>query len=157
MRWFLFATAMLAVFALTVSAADTQPSEQPKGTITGTVLHDGKPMPGMRVAAFEMQDVKRKKAKGAEEKGAGRANKIFGKGDRPKPAAQTVTGSDGTFRLEVPAGNYVVMAAGKKIGMAHERVEVKAGENVKVDLHLQDRGGKNGIKRGEESPTTQPA
>lgn len=160
MRSFLMAAALLAVFVLTASAADTtQPSEQPKGTISGKVLHDGKPMPGMRVAVFDIADAKRaRKNKGAEEKGAG-VNKIFGKSDRPKPVAQTVTGSDGSFTLEVPAGSYVVAAAGKKIGMAHERVEVKAGETVKVDLSLQDRGvrGKKGIKGADEAPASQPA
>ena len=160
MRLFLLATAMLAVFALTVSAADTQPSAQPKGTITGKVLHNGKPMPGMRVAVFDAQGVKRKKLKGAEEKAADGVQKIFGKGDRPKPVAQTVSGADGSFTLELPAGSYFIMAGGKKIGAAHERVEVKAGENAKVELSLQEREGggkKNKIKGGEQSPTTQPA
>jgi hypothetical protein len=159
MRWFLFATAMLAVFAFTVSAADTQPSEQAKGTITGKVLHNGKPMPGMRVAVFDTQDVKRKKLKGAKEQAADGVKKIFGKGNPPKAVAQTVTAADGSFTLEVPAGHYFIMAGGKKIGAAHERVEVKSGESVKVDLSLQDRGvgGKNKIKGGEDSPATQPA
>jgi opacity protein-like surface antigen len=170
MRTFLLATALLAVLALSVSAADTtQPSDQAKGTITGKVLHDGKPMPGMRVAVFDAAELRRGRKnkgdagndaaeKGAEEKGAGGVNKIFGKDDRPKPVAQTVTDADGAFTLELPAGAYFVAASGKKIGMAHERVEVKAGESVTVDLPLQDRGvrGKKGASRAEKSPSTQP-
>jgi hypothetical protein len=160
MRSLLIAVALLAVFVLTVSAAETtQPSAAPKGTITGKVVHNGKPMPGMRVAVFDASAFKRgRKNKGAEEKGAGGVNKIFGKDDRPTPVAQTVTGRDGTFTLEVPAGEYFIAASGKKIGMAHERVEVKAGEQVKVDLSLQEHGrGRKGIKGADGQPATEPA
>src|SRR4051812_49052650 len=113
MRSFLMATAvLLAAFALTASAEDaTQPTTQSKGTITGKVLHDGKPMPGMRVEVFEGQGRKHeRKNKGAEAKGAGGVGKIFGKGNRPSPIAQTVSAADGTFTLEVPEGSYVVVA-----------------------------------------------
>ena len=152
MRSFLMATALLAVFVLTASAATTQPSDQAKGTITGKVLHNGKPMPGIRVMVFSPEERKHNK-NGAEEQGAG-LRKMFG-ADRPKPIAQAVTASDGSFSIEVPAGKYVVAAMGRKIGNAHERVTVTEGQSSKVELQLQDHGGKKGIKGGANAPTTQ--
>src|SRR5690348_9589657 len=101
MRAFLMATALLAIFVLTASAATTQPSDQAKGTITGKVLHNGKPMPGIRVMVFSPEERKHNK-NGAEEQGAG-LRKMFG-ADRPKPIAQAVTAADGSFSIEVPAG-----------------------------------------------------
>ncbi|HTL29717.1 MAG TPA: carboxypeptidase-like regulatory domain-containing protein [Tepidisphaeraceae bacterium] len=153
------AIALIAMLAMTVSAADTQPSDQakPDGTVKGKVIHQGKPLSGVRVAIFAPKDRKHGK-NGDEEQGAkDGVAKIFGKGDRPKPVAQTVTDANGEFSLSVAAGKYIVAASGgKKIGMAHERIEVKAGETTSVDLTLQDRpGGKNG-KKGRELPTTQP-
>ena len=62
--------------------------------------------------------------------------------------------ANGKFSIDVPAGKYVVAAMGKKIGAAHERVTVTEGQTAKVELQLQDRGGKKG-KAGSDVPTTQ--
>lgn len=160
MRPILLSLALVSTMILTVSAADTRPSEQHNGTIEGKVLHQGKPIGGIRVAVMAPQEGRRKgknkdaDQKGADEKAAG-VEKIFGK-DRPKPAAQTVTDSEGRFSVDVPAGTYVVIAAGKKIGMAHERVDLKAGETKKIELNLEDRPEGRKGNRGEKSPTTKP-
>lgn len=152
MRSLLVSMALFTVFAMTATAATTQPSsDAAKGTITGKVLHDGKPMGGIRVMVFSPEERKHNK-NGAEEKGAG-LRKLFG-ADRPKPIAQAVTDESGKFSIDVPAGKYVVAAMGRKIGAAHERVTVTEGQTAKVELQLQDRGGKKG-KAGSDVPTTQ--
>jgi len=65
-------------------------------------------------------------------------------GEKPKPVAEADSGTDGAFSMkDVPAGDYVVMAAMKGQGGAREKVSVKAGETAQVTLNLKEhKGGK---------------
>jgi hypothetical protein len=155
------ALAVMAVAILgtmvTVSASDTQPTSapaEPTGQIRGKVLHEARGMGGIRVGAFDVKQMKRERKNPGDNFNGVR--KIFGP-DRPKPVAQVVTAADGTFSLDVPPGKYVVMAGGRKIGFAHERIEVASGQVQKVELDLILRpGGKKSHDAKSSSATTQP-
>jgi hypothetical protein len=63
----------------------------------------------------------------------------------------TTTDADGVFRFEdVPAGNYVVMAMARGVGIDREAVEVVADGAVRVILQLQFPGGRHGKGRLDE-------
>lgn len=54
-----------------------------------------------------------------------------------KPIAEGKTDEEGKFELDVPAGRFLVIAGVRGQGIARERVEVKDGETVTVNLQLK--------------------
>jgi hypothetical protein len=124
------AVVMAMAFASAARAADT-------GTVEGKVLgKDGAGVSGAKVRLMKASDVP---AKGKKKEAPAAAAPA---GEKPKPVAEADSGSDGTFSLkDVPAGDYVVMAAMKGQGAARADVSVKAGETAKVELTLKERTG----------------
>jgi hypothetical protein len=133
--------------ALALSLAATSAKAADTGKVTGKVLDkDGKGVAGAMV-----------QVRTPPEKGAGKGNKPAAadekpKGERPKPVAKGKTEADGSFTLaDIPAGEYVVAANAKGVGMAREKVTVKAGETAEVKLTLKEgkEGGKGGKKESK--------
>lgn len=128
-------------------AATTAPDASQKGSITGTVTGaDDKPASGVQVRLFKPFGKGERKAAKAEKQAAAAAVAAAAPGgekakpDRPEPLATKATDADGKFEMaDVPAGKYVVMAAGRGHGSARETIEVKAGESAAVTLKLQRR------------------
>jgi hypothetical protein len=106
-------------------AADT-------GSVEGKVLKDGAGVSGAKIRLMKPSDVPGKKEKAPAAAAPA--------GEKPKPVAETDSGADGAFSLkDVPAGDYVVIAAMKGQGGAREKVTVKAGETAQVTLNLKER------------------
>jgi hypothetical protein len=84
-RRILVGIVLVAVAAVLATAQERSAAEQPKGSVSGRVMRDGKPAPGVGV--------------------------MVSRGDSPAnllPVGQTVTGPDGAFRLEsLAAGRYI--------------------------------------------------
>jgi hypothetical protein len=124
------AVVMAMAFASAARAADT-------GTVEGKVIGtDGAGVSGAKVRLMKASDVggKKKEAPAAAAPAAG---------EKPKPVAEAVSGSDGAFSMkDVPAGDYVINANLKGQGNARGKVSVKAGETAKVDLTLKAGGKK---------------
>src|SRR3954466_7755051 len=108
------------------------------GTVEVTVQDkDGKPVEGatVRVTEGKAGGNKAKTAKLADAPAAGE------KPARPAPIAESKTGADGKAKLEnVPAGDYNLAANLKGQGSARQKITVKAGETVSVELKLAARG-----------------
>lgn len=69
---------------------------------------------------------------------------------RPQPVAETETDADGKFTMTgIAAGNYVVVAGGREVGMARQRVELADGQTLEVELKL--------VPRPPRQPGGQPA
>jgi hypothetical protein len=128
--------ASLAV-VLALSFASAASAAEGKGKITGKVLDkDGKGAAGVNV----------------------RLNKPAEKGDAPKPTAadgdkaekgkgkgganlvaKTMSEADGSYTLaDVPAGDYVLQARAKDKTAARQKVSVKDGETLTVELKLKE-------------------
>jgi hypothetical protein len=125
------AVVMAMAFASAARAADT-------GTVEGKVIgKDGAGVSGAKVRLMKASDVQGGKKKEAPAAAAPAA------GEKPKPVAETESGSDGTFSMkDVPAGDYVVNANLKGQGQGRGKVSVKAGETAKVELTLKAGGKK---------------
>ena len=130
-------------FVSSAQAADT-------GSVAGKVMKDDKGVPGVKVRLVNAADVKGKQ--GGKAPAAAPEGGKKGKGDRPKPVAESTTESDGSYKLaDVPAGEYVLMANLKGQGQAREKVSVKAGETTTVNLTLSAAKGGGGKKgKGKE-------
>ncbi len=114
------------------------------GTVTTS---DGKPAAGVNVRVFHPMDKSDRKAAKAEAK-SDKAEKNAAEGDKPKgekgekmekpiPVASGTTDNDGKFILkDVPVGKYTVLAQQRAVGRATEDIEIKSGEETKVDLKL---------------------
>ena len=132
-----------AVLVLVWSArfvAAEEPAASKGGSVSGTVLKDGKPVANARVGLM-IAPVKAK-VKGlskhsapATQPAAGEARQKHGRHDL---AAQASTDADGKFTLEnISPGEYVVMAGGKGQGRGKVHVNVAAGESASVSIDLQ--------------------
>jgi len=124
------AVVMAMAFASAARAADT-------GGVDGKVMgKDGAGVSGAKVRLMKASDVP---AHGKKKEAPAAAPAA---GEKPKPVAEAESGSDGTFSMkDVPAGDYVVLAALKGQGAARADVSVKAGETAKVELTLKERTG----------------
>ena len=120
-------------------------AEDAKGTVSGTVTGaDGKAAAGV--------PVKLNKARAKGEKPAA--------GEKPVAVATATTDEKGKFEMkDVPVGDYVAMAGGKKAGGAgREKVSVTAGGTAEVTITLkaadpaasgEKKGKKNEAKKEE--------
>ena len=144
-----------AVLALAVvlalSLASNAGAAEGKGKITGKVL--GKDGAGVAGAQVRLVNPPAKKDKKGEAPAAAEGDKADkGKGKRDENVvAKTTSEADGSFTLaDVPAGDYMLVARTKDKLQAREKVTVKAGEELKVELKLKEPGqGKKKKKKGE--------
>jgi len=157
-RWaalFLAATA-LGVWSIpsrgetpaTQPAADAQ---QGTGSITGTVMKDGKPVANARVGLIDASQMRGRHNKGGQNADAAAGDQKQ-KHERPTPTATTMTDADGKFALDdVKPGQYVVIANVKGEGRGRSRIALADGQTatVEVQLNLAAGGGKGGGKAGK--------
>ncbi|HEX8520696.1 MAG TPA: carboxypeptidase-like regulatory domain-containing protein [Tepidisphaeraceae bacterium] len=146
-RWAapIVALGLMLGLAVSVKAEDKKET----GTVTGTLVDkDGKAVANANVGVYAAGMGDHKKKDKAEKQAADaethKDKAQHGvKGDRPKAVAEATTDSSGKFTIEnVPAGEYSVRAMVKGQGRAAQKVEVKAGESVTVDLKLGETGKK---------------
>jgi hypothetical protein len=142
---------LVAVAAMTTLAFVTRADDAAKsgaaatGTVTVTVTDSSdKPVEGATVKVMLPHGATTKPADAAAQQAdegngnGGAAN--GGQHTRPAPVAQDKTDKDGKVTLkDIPAGDYNVTATMKKVGFAHDKVTVKAGDNVDVSLKLAPR------------------
>lgn len=127
-KWIVPAIALMFV----VAVATTARAEEGKGTVSGVVKDaDGNPAAGVNIRIMRPMDKSERKAvKQAEDKPKDKA-------DKPAPVAAAVTDNDGKFSLsDIPAGKYMIGAKMRKGGNAKQEIEVKSGEETKVELTL---------------------
>jgi uncharacterized GH25 family protein len=153
------AAAGLGIFAVPTTRGDatTQPSADTQaatGTITGTVMKDGKPVANARVGLIDMSQIKSrlgKRAKGqaGAATGADATQTTEAKAQRPTPTATAMTDSDGKFTMsDVKVGDYVVIAGEKGEGRGRARVAVASGETATVEIQITQGAGAGGGKVG---------
>ena|SRR2546421_702984 len=127
-----------------IGSASAEPSDKGQGgTITGTVLKDGKPVANARVGLIAASV--KTKGKGlkhaappADQGPATQPSDSTAKRQKPQPLTTATTDADGKFTLEgVAAGDYIVMAGEKGQGRGKARVKVAAGESASVSIDLQ--------------------
>jgi len=133
-----FVAPVMALVLAMAFAQWTRAEDKPAaaaGTIEVSVLDkDGKPVEGatVRVTAPHQGAAK------AEPKAADETPKA-----KATPVAEGKTGADGKAKLEnVPAGDYNLSANLKGQGQARQKVSVKAGETLSVELKLAPRPAK---------------
>lgn len=160
-RWIVPALSLALVLPMAAVNVTGEPGKTAAGagTITGKVsLEDGSAASDAIVRVMQAPPKGGGKAPKNVEPGSGKPGgegkpgKEGGKGGR-EAVAEGKTSSDGSFSLNVPAGDYVVAAGKKGVGMARERVTVADGDSVSVSLTLKPapEGGKGG-KGGEKGP-----
>jgi hypothetical protein len=167
-RWAVIALAVagLGIFSAIPSIAEstTQPSqintEAGTGTVVGTVLKDGKPLPNARVALFvKVPHPKGKTLKrdevgnGADKDNAATTQPASEDGkkkhEHADATATATSDADGKFMLkDVPAGDYVILAGLPDEGRGHERIAVTVGQTATIDVPVAVAGEKtHGGKR----------
>jgi hypothetical protein len=106
-------------------------------SISGKVLDgEGKAVAGAMVRVLHKEDAKpAKKEKNLDD------------GEKPKKKekkaiAQGRTDDSGAFKLDVPAGEYVVMANLKGSGVGRAEVTVADGASATVEIKLKERAAK---------------
>ena len=142
-KWVVSTIALMFVVAAVSTVAR---AEEGKGKVSGVVKDaDGKPAAGVQIKIMNKMDhAEHKAAKQAEE---GKKDKA----DKPQPVGSAVTDSDGKFSLsDIPAGKYMIGAKMKKGGQAKQEIEVKSGEETKVELTLGP------AKNAEAKPVSKP-
>ena len=126
------------VLALTYSQALRAADVTATGTVSVTVTDkDGKPVEGatVRITAHKP---------GGKNAGA-TANLADAPTTRPAPVAEGKTDAEGKAKLEnVAAGDYNLSANLKGAGQARQKITVKAGDTLEVELKLAPRAPKNG-------------
>jgi hypothetical protein len=140
---------VLAVAVVVFMSLNSPAKAAETGKITGKVTGKDGPVAGAKVRLIAPGAGKHGDKPAAAEAGQG------GKGQRPKPVAEATTESDGSFKMmDIPAGDYVLGAMAKGHGRAREKIHVKAGEMLSVQLALKEgepgkgKGGK-GKKQGQ--------
>ena len=123
--------ALMTGFSLNnVHAEDAAPTAG-KGTVSGTVMQDGKP-----AANVQVRIVKPLRGGGAAPQAQAGDKKDHA---RPEAVAKGQTDDKGEFTIaDVPEGDYAVIAGSKGL-TGRERVTVKAGETAKVSIELKVR------------------
>jgi hypothetical protein len=113
-----------------------------KGTLKGKVLTaDGKVAAGVNVRVLATAPKTAAKADKATGTAADETPAKPSKGKKKGAAAvaEKATETDGTYSIEVPAGDYTVAVADKVLGSGRAKVTVKEGETVNVpDITLKE-------------------
>jgi hypothetical protein len=114
------------MFLPLVSLRAEGPTTQPTGTISGKVVGEDGTTPQASVTVRILNAPLGKKAKSALQ------------GKKNAPVATAVTGADGTFTVDVPAGSYIV-TVGKKTDalVGREKVTVVEGQTATVTVTLK--------------------
>lgn len=114
------------------------------GTISGVVMHDGKPL-----AQATVRLMKSNRTKGKARKQAA------GKAGRRESVSQTATDEMGQFTLaDVPPGEYVVIAGIRGQGMGRTTITVGEGQTARVQVQVQSLSART--RRLKGGATTQP-
>lgn len=160
-RWAIvfLAAAGLGVFAApsTRGEVTTQPSSETHatvGSLTGTVMKDGKPLANARVGLIDVADLPSKGGKRAKGQDNTDAKE---KRQRPTPTATAMTDSEGKFTLnDVKAGDYMVMAMVRGEGRGRAHARIVAGETASVEIQVTQGagGGGGGGKAGKAGKAT---
>jgi hypothetical protein len=161
------AAAGLGLFVVPTTRGDatTQPSSDTQaatGSVTGTVMMDGKPVANARVGLIDASQMKAHNGKRNKNQTGADATQTGGqtqdqtqtqaqgqKRERPTPTATAMTDSDGKFTMsDVKVGEYVVMAVEKGQGRGRTRISVASGETATVEIQLaQGAGGGKGAAK----------
>jgi hypothetical protein len=138
--------AALVLFVSSGSFAETRVNLAANGTISGKVTDaDGNGVAGATVRVM---------AKMAAHEGGKKKLEEPAKpprGDKPAAVAEATTGADGTYRVDVPPGEYTVMAMAKEKGRGRAQATVTEGKTTEnVDIKLEaapaGKGGEGGKK-----------
>lgn len=131
------ALALMLTLATSIRAED-QPAAG--GAVEVVVLDkDGKPAEGVTVRLTAPKQA----APQAQTKPADGAKSAPEPAAKTSPVATATTDKDGKAKLEnVPAGNYNLAASLRGQGSARQKVVVKSGDSMKVELHLVTRAAK---------------
>ena len=131
-----------------VSARAADEAAGAKATVSGTVTGaDGAAAANVRVRVMA-RDEAVASVQAADEGSEAKPGK--GQGPKMKQVAETTTDADGKFSVEVPAGEYVVVAGQRGQGTAREKVTLQAGETKTLALTLKK--GKGAGAGGKKSP-----
>ena len=160
-RWATIFLAVTGLGVLAIPAHGEEPSTQPSsqteatGTITGTVMKDGKPVANVRVGLIDAAQIKQGRGKCAKGQTPGDTTQTKQR-QRPTPTATTMTDSEGKFILnEVKAGDYAIIANEKGEGRGRSRISVVAGQTQTIEVQLtQPAGGKAGKQGGGKANNT---
>src|SRR5438093_898760 len=128
---------VLIVLVNWASARADEPAAK-GGSVTGTVMKDGKPVANACVGLIAAPV--KAKGKGLTKHAATQPAAADGQSKHGKHeiVGNTTTNSDGKFTLEnIPAGEYVVVAGEKGQGRGKVRVTVSEGESASVSIDLQ--------------------
>lgn len=121
--------------ALAHGDATTTPAT---GSITGTVTGVNGPTSGATIKVFAFRG-RGKKAQGAS---------TTGKRQRPVAVGQATTDANGNFTiLNIPDGNYIVIAVLKGVGVGHAKANL-SGSTVSVSITLNNHRAKSSKKLG---------
>lgn len=123
--------AVLAALAIPLTTLRAEDPAKATGTIAGKVVkEDNSAVAGAQVRV--MHATKKKKAEAAEEG-------VEGKKKRPEAVAEATSGSDGTFSVTVPEGEYRVMAGVKATKMrGWSTVSVEAGKTANLTVTIKE-------------------
>jgi hypothetical protein len=124
------ALGLVAALSYGVRAEDAPKADQATGTISGKVVDkDNNPVAGATIRLMAAPH------KGHKKLAAGEKGK-----NRPAPVAEATSDQDGKFSLpNIPAGDYRLMAALKKVGVGSVAVQLQAGETKDVTVTIEPR------------------
>ena len=135
-RFSISALSLVLLAILLVGSRYARGEDQPgtAGTISVTVLDkDGKPVEGATVRVTAPKQVATREPKLADEQKPAEKPKAI-------PVAEARTDRDGKATLEkIPAGSFNLAANLKGVGTARQKISVKAGETLSVELKLMPR------------------
>ncbi len=127
-KWIVPAVALALVVAWSANA------EMDHNAATGTVKGVVYQADGTTPAANAQVGLKAAPAK--KNKAEKNATGLVEEGQPKAEAGMTTTAGDGTFTLQAPAGEYMIAAKAKGMGMAKQPVTITAGETTQVTLTL---------------------
>jgi hypothetical protein len=132
------ALGLVAALSYGVRAEDAPKADQATGTINGKVVDkDNKPVAG---ATIRLVAAPQKAHRGKRDLAAGDKPADNAKPRRRAAVAEATSDQDGKFTLaNVPAGDYRLMAALKKVGVGTVQVQVQAGETKDVTVTIEPR------------------
>jgi uncharacterized GH25 family protein len=161
-KWAIVFLSAIGLGTFAISTTNAEPTTQPSsdvqsavGTITGTVLKDGKPVANARVGLIDRSEMKARLSKRAKGQGADGAS--ADQKQRPTPIATTTTDSEGKFSInDVKVGDYVVMAGGRGEGRGRAMTSVASGQtaNVEIQISANAGGGKGAGKAAKAAKAT---
>jgi hypothetical protein len=130
-------------------AALAEPSDKAQaGSVSGTVLKDGKPAANVRVGlAAAPVKIKAKKHVAPATQPAEPTQKR----EKHRPLLTATTDADGKFTLDgVAPGEYVVLANERGVGRGNAKVSVQAGDSATVTIDLQPPKTKDKVKKANK-------